>query len=93
MMPAMRRFSRTLLTTIALFALLATTALAQNSGEGTYGETDDKVVTYAGFILIAFFPILIVVLNLIMGKLEKRKDSAREAAKAAGGDKRWDGGW
>ena len=36
-----------------------------NCGEGVSGETDDKVVTYAGFIVIAFFPILIIVLNVI----------------------------
>ena len=27
-----------------------------DGGEGLYGETNDKVVTNAGFILIVFFP-------------------------------------
>ena len=89
----MRRILATTATSIALLALLAPVAMAQNSGEGLYGETNDKVVTYAGFIVIAFFPLLILVLNLIMGRLEKRKDAALKSAKAAGGDKRWEGGW
>ena len=37
----------------------ATAALAHDGGEGWWGETNDKVVTNAGFILIAFFPLFI----------------------------------
>ena len=46
-------------------------------GVGLYGRTDDKVVTYAAFILIAFFAILVTVLSLIQGRLENRKERAR----------------
>jgi hypothetical protein len=89
----MRRLTTTLLLTLSLLALFAPVALAQNSGEGTYGETDDKVVTNAGFILIAFFPLFVLVISLIQWRLEKRKDARKAAVKSAGGEKRWSGGW
>jgi preprotein translocase subunit SecG len=53
-----------------------------DGGEGTYGETDDKVVTNAGFILIAFFPLLALVLSLLQWRLDKRKEARKKAAKA-----------
>jgi hypothetical protein len=57
--------------------LLAPGAFAAD-GVGLYGRTDDKVVTYAAFILIAFFAILVTVASLIQMRLESRKDRARE---------------
>jgi hypothetical protein len=92
-MMAMRRLTAAVFTTIALLALLAPVAMAQNSGEGAYGETDDKVVTNAGFILIAAFPLIILFASLLQWRLEKRKDARKKAHKAAGGDQRWQGGW
>jgi hypothetical protein len=57
--------------------LLAPVAMAAD-GEGLYGRTDDKVVTYASFIIIAFFAILVIVLSLIQIRLESRKERARD---------------
>jgi preprotein translocase subunit SecG len=57
--------------------LLAPAAMAAD-GEGLYGRTDDKVVTYASFIVIAFFAILVIVLSLIQIRLESRKERARD---------------
>jgi predicted MFS family arabinose efflux permease len=57
--------------------LLAPGAMAAD-GEGLYGRTDDKVVTYASFIVIAFFAILVIVLSLIQIRLESRKERARD---------------
>jgi hypothetical protein len=90
---AMRRLTTTLLLTVGLLALLAPVALAQNSGTGAMGEVSDKTVTNAGFILIAFFPLFILVVSLLQWRLEKRKDAKKKAVKAAGGDRRWQGGW
>jgi hypothetical protein len=90
---AMRRLTKTLLLTIALLALSAPMAFAQASGEGVYGETDDKVVTNAAFIVIIFFPIFVLLVSLLQWRLEKRKDARKAHVKAAGGDKRWSGGW
>jgi hypothetical protein len=79
--------------TLALLAMTAPAALAHDGGEGWWGETNDKVITNAGFILIAFFPLFILFMSLLQWKLEKRKDARKRAAKArvARADVR--GGW
>jgi hypothetical protein len=59
-------------------ALLAAPAAIGADGEGLYGRTDDKVVTYAAFIVIGFFALLVTVLSLIQIRLESRKERARE---------------
>jgi hypothetical protein len=92
----MRRSLRTALLTLALFALTAPVALAaegHDGGEGLWGETDDKVITNAGFFLIAFFPLFIFTMSVIQSTLDKRKDRRKAAAKArqARADER--GGW
>jgi hypothetical protein len=71
--------------TIALTTLLLFVApvLAHDGGEGTYGETNDRVVTNAGFILIIFFPAFIFFMSLLQWQLEKRKYRRQAAAKAA----------
>ena len=86
---------RTALLTIAMLALTAPVALASNhdGGEGLWGETDDKVVTYAGFALIVFFPVLALVLTLIQQRLEKRKDQRLAAARARTARTDLRGGW
>jgi hypothetical protein len=89
----MRRLTTTLITSLALMALFAPVALAQNSGEGLYGETNDKVITNAGFILIAAFPTLIMIMSLLQWRGDRRKDAKKKAAKQNGGDDRWRGGW
>jgi hypothetical protein len=76
---------------LAVTTLLVTAApvLAHDNGEGWWGETDDRVVTNAGFILIIFFPLFIFLMSLLQWQLEKRKDRRKAEAKrrqhAAGG--------
>ena len=53
--------------------LLAPAAMAAD-GVGVYGRTDDKVVTFFAFGLIAFFAILVTVLSLIQIRLDNRKE-------------------
>ncbi|WCB92877.1 hypothetical protein DSM104299_01577 [Baekduia alba] len=89
----MRRLTKTLLLSLFLLALSAPMAFAQASGEGAYGETDDKVVTNSAFLVIIFFPLFVLLVSLLQWRLEKRKDAKKAAVKAAGGDKRWSGGW
>jgi len=62
----------------ALVALLvaAPLALAEN-GVGLAGPTTDKTVTFFCFGVIAFFAILVIVLSIVQGKLEKRKEQRR----------------
>jgi preprotein translocase subunit SecG len=88
----MRRLVATLVPTLLLFALLAQDALARvghDGGQGTYGVADDKVVTKAGFIVIIFFPVLVLLLSLLQNALDKRKK--RRKAKLPAAD--WAGGW
>jgi hypothetical protein len=73
--------------------ILAPVASAENDGRGFYGATNDKVVTIAGFIVIAFFVVFVFVMSMIQRHLEKRKDRRKAAQKAYLGDAQWRGGW
>jgi hypothetical protein len=57
----------------ALALAVAPTAMAAD-GVGLYGRTDDKVVTFFAFGVIAFFAILVIVLSVIQIRLENRKE-------------------
>lgn len=72
----MKRTAATLLSILATMLVLAPAALAEN-GVGLAGPTTDKTVTFFCFGVIAFFAILPIVMLLIQGKLEKRKDRRR----------------
>jgi hypothetical protein len=70
------RLASTLLGTIAVLLMLTPGAMAAD-GVGLWGRTDDRVVTYWGFAVIAFFAILVIVLSLIQIRLENRKERLR----------------
>jgi hypothetical protein len=89
----MRRRITLSVTTVALLLWSAPVALAHDGGEGYYGQTDDKVVTIAGFALIAFFPLFIFFASLLQGHLEKRKHARLDAAKARAKRPEWQRGW
>ena len=60
---------------LAVVALLAAAPAAiAADGVGLYGRTDDKVVTFFAFAVIAFFTILVIVLSMIQIRLESRKE-------------------
>jgi len=61
------------LVAVAVPLVVAPAAMAAD-GVGVYGRTDDKVVTFFAFGLIAFFAILVTVLSLIQIRLENRKE-------------------
>jgi hypothetical protein len=88
----MKAFKTSLLA-MTLLLTVAPAALAHDGGEGWWGVTDDKATTNAGFILIAAFPLLILILTLVQQRLEKRKDARLAAARARRerADRR--GGW
>lgn len=90
----MRRLVTTLLLWTVTLALLAPVALARtDGGEGLYGETNDKVVTNAGFLVIAFFPLFIAGMSFAQWRLEKRKQARNVAAKGRLTGAEWRGGW
>jgi len=78
---------------IALFVLAPSALAVTHDGEGIYGSTDDKQITDAMFILIAFFPTVIVVFSLIQAWLERRKHARLDAAKRRASAIEWKGGW
>jgi hypothetical protein len=84
---------RTALLTVIAFGVLAPVAAAHDGGEGLYGETDDKVVTMAGFILIAGIPVMLLIFTLIQQGLDRRKDRRLAAAKARKARADMRGGW
>jgi putative copper export protein len=57
--------------------LLAAPAAHADNGAGLAGPVTDKTVTFFCFGVIAFFAILVIVLSLIQGRLEKRKEMRR----------------
>jgi preprotein translocase subunit SecG len=92
----MRRGGRLLgsaLAAVLLLLALAPGAYASNDGRGFYGATNDKVVTNAGFIVIAFFVLFVLLMSLLQGRLERRKELRKAAAKAQSGNAHLRGGW
>lgn len=90
----MRRLLPAALLTIVTLAVTAPVALAgTSSGEGTWGEVDDKVTTNAGFIVIFAIPLFLLVMTLLQSRLEARKERRKAAEKGATAGGRWDGGW
>jgi hypothetical protein len=71
-----KRTVAALLSSLALMLVAAPAALADN-GVGLAGPTTDKTVTFFCLGVLLFFVALVVVLSLIQGKLEKRKEQRR----------------
>jgi hypothetical protein len=85
----------TALTVVVMTLLvLAPTALARDTaGEGWYGPTTDKTITSWMFLVIIFFPTVIIIFSLIQWRLDKRKHTKMDAAKRRAASADWRGGW
>jgi len=57
--------------------LMAPAAIAAD-GVGLYGRTDDKVITFFAFGVMAFFTILVIGLSLVQIRLDNRKQRRKE---------------
>ena len=69
----------TALAGLALVSLLALAPVAMAAdGEGLYGRTNDKVITFFSFGVIVFFAALVIVLSIVQHRLENRKERVRE---------------
>jgi hypothetical protein len=71
-----KRVAAILLSIWALMLAAAPAAFAEN-GVGLAGPTTDKTVTFFCFGVIGFFALLPIVLSLIQGRLEKRKEARK----------------
>jgi hypothetical protein len=89
----MRRVLAVLPLALIVLLALAPVALGHDGGQGTYGVANDKVVTNAGFILIAFFPLFVFVMSMLQMGLDRRKDRRKAARKALAREDRVRGGW
>jgi ABC-type sulfate transport system permease component len=78
---------------VALFVVVPSALAVTHDGEGIYGPTDDKQITDAMFIVIAFFPTVIVVFSLIQAWLDHRKHARLDAEKRRASAVEWKGGW
>lgn len=90
-----RRLPAILMLTVFVLLLVAAPALAEphDGGEGWWGETDDKVVTNAGFIVIGAFPLFVFLMSMLQWRLDKRKEARKAAKKSRGTRAEWRGGW
>ncbi len=61
-----------------LVALLIASPIAMAAdGEGLYGRTDDKVITFFAFGVIIFFTLFVIGMSVLQNRLETRKERAR----------------
>lgn len=65
-----------LCTALLVMLVMAPLALAEN-GVGLMGPTTDKEITFFCFGVIGFFALTVIVLSLVQGRLEKRKEQRR----------------
>jgi len=70
---------RTLAALLSIWALIlvAAPAALADEGVGLAGPTTDKTVTFFCFGVIFFFAALVIVLSLVQGRLEKRKEQRK----------------
>jgi hypothetical protein len=71
----MRRL--TPLLAVATWLLLAAPAFAGDNGEGLYGETDDRIVTFFCLGLVVGFAVLVTLFTLLQNALERRKEERK----------------
>lgn len=77
MLPSRRTGIAAALCAALLSMLLAAPFALADNGVGLAGPTTDKTVTFFCFGVIGFFAALVIVLSLIQGRLEKRKERRR----------------
>jgi membrane protease YdiL (CAAX protease family) len=87
-----------ILSAVASFVLallvIAPDALANaNAGEGWYGPTTDKTITYAMYLVIIFFPLIIILFSLLQWRLDRRKHARMRATRRRAASADWRGGW
>ena len=83
----------TALSALTLLALAPAALAHAGGGEGWYGPTTDANITSAMFLVIIFFPAVILVFSLIQWRLDRRKHARMDAAKRRAASADWRGGW
>ncbi len=65
--------------TLILTLALAAPAFATDNGEGLLGETDDRIITIFSLGVVVFFTVVVTLLSLLQGFLDKRKEQRKAA--------------
>jgi hypothetical protein len=62
---------------LALWLIPAATAFAGDNGEGLYGETDDKIITFFCLGVVIFFALFVTLASWLQGVLDRRKEQRK----------------
>jgi hypothetical protein len=62
---------------LAASLIPAATAFAGDNGEGLYGETDDKIVTFFCLGLVIFFALFVILASWLQAVLDRRKEQRK----------------
>jgi hypothetical protein len=55
----------------------AATAFAGDNGQGLYGETDDKVITFFSLGVVIFFAVFVILASWLQAVLDRRKEQRK----------------
>jgi hypothetical protein len=76
----LRVFAITVLVTVSSL-VFAASAFASDDGQGLYGETNDKVVSFVGLGLVVGFTLFVILASALQGALDRRKSEKKAAQK------------
>jgi hypothetical protein len=62
---------------LAVWLIPAATAFAGDNGEGLYGETDDKIITFFCLGVVIFFVLFVALASWLQGVLDRRKEQRK----------------
>ena len=62
---------------LAAWLIPAATAFAGDNGEGLYGETDDKIITFFSLGVVIFFTVFVIVASWLQAVLDRRKQERK----------------
>ena len=62
---------------LAAWLVPAATAFAGDNGEGLYGETDDKIVTFFSLGVVIFFAVFVILASWLQAVLDRRKEQRK----------------
>ncbi len=62
---------------LAVWLIPAATAFAGDNGEGLYGETDDKIITFFCLGVVIFFTVFVILASWLQAVLDRRKEQRK----------------
>jgi hypothetical protein len=62
---------------LAAWLVPAASAYAGDNGEGLWGETDDRIITFFSLGLVIFFTVFVIVASWAQSALDRRKQQRK----------------